>query len=275
MLLTAKEIEDFGSQGYLLMSQLLSKEEILELESEARRIIDQASQVQSSNKSNQPRLHNILCADGAVAAPVEGRLSLHIEHVFRHSQIFNRLIRDARLIQIAASVCGSNLRFLDDQLYWKPASVGGSTYVHRDSDFFGPLRMATIWLPLCDVGEDNGCLWAIPGSHNRDVPLAGLRRRSEAPPGTSPDCRPFDFFYEVDLQEAAFASLPMQAGDVLILHRHLVHCSFEVHSARERLSYLIEYFAAEDYGRFRQSCSGLFDYDDRWRYMEPLQSAAE
>jgi phytanoyl-CoA hydroxylase len=272
MILTEQHLLNFDFSGYLLISNLFSRDETLRLAEEARRVLTEAGSVRSPMKQESPRLHNILSSNGAVAAPVDGRLSLHVEHVFRHSPIFHGLIQDKRLTQIAAAITGTPLRLLDDQLYWKPASVGGSTYVHRDSDFFGPLQMVTVWLPLCDVTEDNGCLWAIPGSHRLDVSPNGLRRRTEPPAGVSSDQRPFDFFYEVDWEEAGFVSLPMHAGDVLVLHRHVVHCSLDVRCPEERLSYLVEYFAAEDFARYRESCAGLFDYDERWRFMEPIQS---
>ena len=274
-MLSVQQISEFESNGYLMIPQLLSPNEVIKLADEARHILARAGSATSSANEKQPQLHNILSADAAATAPVNGRLSLHVEHIFRHSSQFHRLIRDSRVTRSVQNLYGPNLRLLDDQLYWKPASVGGSTYIHRDSDFFGPLRMATVWLPLCDVAQDNGCLWAIPRSHQHDKPLSGLSRRTEPPTGVPPDQRPFDFFYKVDLTKALFVPLPMRAGDALVLHRDVIHCSFDVRSTRERLSYLIEYFVAEDYDRFRNSCSGLFDYHERWRYMEPIQSSGE
>lgn len=216
-----------------------------------------------------PKLHNILSAKPGYE-PVDGQRSLHVEHVFRFSAQFRELIHDPRLVEPVRAVCSPDLRLLDDQLYWKPAESGGPTYIHRDSDFFGPLNVVTVWIPLGPVDETNGCLWAVPGSHRLEQPVAGAQRRSAAPEGLAPDRRPFDFFYEVDWP-AGFQPLRMNEGDVLLLHRHTLHCSLEVCSDRERWAYLVEYVAATDLDRHRDSCSGLFEYHDRWRHMHPIR----
>jgi hypothetical protein len=257
---------EFEASGYALLPRLLDPATVIGLMRESDRVLSLARSEPAGGPSG-PRLHNILSARPGDASAVDGRLSLHVEHVFRFSPIFHELIHDRRMTGPVRAVCDPDLRLLDDQLYWKPAATGGATYVHRDSDFFGPLRVVTAWLPLCDVDEANGCLWVIPGSHHPDAPVPGLRRRTAPPPGTPDDRRPFDFFYEVD-GGAGFRPVPMAAGDVLLIHRHLVHCSREVRSDRGRLAYLVEYFAAGDFARYRTPCAGLFDYHDRWRYVE-------
>ena len=67
----------------------------------------------------------------------------------------------------------------------------------------------------------------------------------------------------------------MAAGDILVLHRDLLHCSQATSARWERFAYLVEYVAADDVDRYRLSCPGLFDYDDRWRFMEHIESPTE
>ena len=257
----------FHKHGYQLIPKLFDTEAIGLLRAEALRIRLLAES--ASESSTGPRLHNILSAHSGDQA-INGQRSLHIEHVFRFSPRFRELIHDSRLVGPVQAVCDPDLRLLDDQLYWKPSGVGGPTYIHRDSDFFGPLRVVTAWIPLGPVDETNGCLWAVPGSHRLEQPLPGVRKRAAAPGGVSPDRRPFDYFYEVDWP-AGFQPLRMNEGDVLLLHRHALHCSLEVRSDRERLAYLVEYVAVADLDRHRENCPGLFEYHDRWQYMVPVR----
>lgn len=261
-------ISQFHESGFQILQNQLDAETVGLLRDEALRICSLAESIPDS--PGGPRLHNILSAKPGYQA-IDGQRSLHVEHVFRFGPLFRELIHDPRLVEPVRAVCDTDLRLLDDQLYWKPASVGGPTYIHRDSDFFGPLRVVTAWIPLCSVDETNDCLWAAAGSHRLEQPLAGVRKRAAPQQGVAPDRRPFDYFYEVDWP-AGFQPLRMNEGDVLLLHHHVLHCSLGVRSNRQRMAYLVEYVAAENLDRHRETCPGLFDYHDRWQYMEPIRS---
>ena len=257
----------FSSRGFALIRRAIPAEEVGVLAAVARQILTSAGPTGSAGCT----LHNILTAQPKESGPVAGRLSLHIEHVFRFAPRFRALVQDPRLAGPAQEVIAAPLMLLDDQLYWKPAHTGGATYVHRDSDFFGPLRIVTVWVPLVDVDESNGCLWVVPGSHLNGITTPGLERRTEPPPNSDIDSRPFDYFYATDWDAAGFQPVCMAAGDALLIHHRLVHCSLDIRGEQERLSYLVEYVEAGDASTFREECSGLFEYHDRWRYMEDIR----
>ena len=46
----------------------------------------------------------------------------------------------------------------------------------------------------------------------------------------------------------------------------------DVAGNKARLSYLVEYFAADDLDRYLDECRGLFEYDGRLEYMELMSS---
>jgi ectoine hydroxylase-related dioxygenase (phytanoyl-CoA dioxygenase family) len=60
---------------------------------------------------------------------------------------------------------------------FKPAGFGAETPWHQDAAYWDPefqYRAISIWVPLQQASEENGCMEFIPGSHTLDV----LRHRS-------------------------------------------------------------------------------------------------
>lgn len=53
----------------------------------------------------------------------------------------------------------------------KQPEIGGEVVPHQDSTFIytEPFTCKAFWIALEDATLDNGCLWAIPGSHKLPV----------------------------------------------------------------------------------------------------------
>lgn len=142
----------FRTRGFAVLQSALSAGEVADLADAARRILASAGPTGGAGCT----LHNILTARPTESGPIAGRLSLHVEHVFRVAPRFRALIQDPRLADPASEISEAPLLLLDDQLYWKPAHTGGATYVHRDSDFFGSLRVGYRWSTLTSPTAASG-----------------------------------------------------------------------------------------------------------------------
>lgn len=88
-----------------------------------------------------------------------------------------------RAARIARDLLGPKCRFKTDHILLKPARHGARTPWHQDDAFRDPRLVTTeisIWLPLQDVDDRNGCLRFISGSHRGGLrehrPLGGDRR---------------------------------------------------------------------------------------------------
>ena len=59
-------------------------------------------------------------------------------------------------------------------LICKPPHIGGAVNPHVDGAFLytSPQTVVGLWWPLEDCTLNNGCLWAVPGSH-----VNGVKRR--------------------------------------------------------------------------------------------------
>ena len=93
---------------------------------------------------------------------------------------------------------------------------------HEDAD---PVFILTVWLPLCDTDEENGCLQIIPRVHHR---------------GTVYWSEGFGI-EEGGLPEGEVLSLPMKKGDVLLMHKLIPHRSIPNRSESIRWSLDLRY----------------------------------
>lgn len=115
-----------------------------------------------------------LCA--APSSPVHGRSvtlgrsEYHcVYDLERHSEAFDRVIRDAELIDMLKAMTGvGRFRLLKSQVQVKPPRVGGFNGWHRDMPTFPLIRPytgITAWIPLDDATEESGCMSLVPESH--------------------------------------------------------------------------------------------------------------
>ena len=62
----------------------------------------------------------------------------------------------------------ADLQVWHDQIQYKPPRHGGINNWHQDAPYWPiikPETPVTAWIALDDVGESNGCMWMVPGSH--------------------------------------------------------------------------------------------------------------
>lgn len=123
---------------------------------------------------------------------------------------------------------------------FKQPRIGGEVTPHQDGTFLAtePQSCVGLWWALEDCRRDNGCLWAVPGSHkgkpspsprtaggchsHRDGRLAAgvkrIFRRREDGKGTEMD--PPE---EVPLEQEGAVPLEVGAGTLVLLHGAVVH----------------------------------------------------
>ena len=88
-----------------------------------------------------------------------------------------------------------------------------------------PVFILTVWLPLCDTDEENGCLQIIPRVHHSRTVYWSDGFGIE----------------EGRLPEGEILSLPMRKGDVLLMHKLIPHRSIPNRSGTIRWSLDLRY----------------------------------
>ena len=118
---------------------------------------------------------------------------------------------------------------------FKQAKIGGEVGAHQDGAFLytEPQTCTGFWWALDDCTLNNGCLWAVPGSHNLGV---HRRFRRRDPPNEGTEFIPLEPD-RWDLSEAVPLVIPK--GSLVVLHNALVHFSKENTSPAPRHAYSI------------------------------------
>jgi ectoine hydroxylase-related dioxygenase (phytanoyl-CoA dioxygenase family) len=116
----------------------------------------------------------------------------------------------------------------------KPAGVGSAKGMHQDSPYWPiePMALWSCWMPFDSSLPENGCMTAIPASHQRG-PLPHVR--------TQDDYIVPEEHYDL----TAVVPIPMQPGSGLFFHSLLLHGTAENRSALPRRAITMSYMATE------------------------------
>ncbi len=154
--ITEQEVADYRRDGFLLMPDFLSREELEEWRTVTERGVQTRLERgdELSNEATRRLLQEGLQA-GQRPDPRRARMA--------------QLLLDPQLGDIAAQLTGvERMRLWNDQALFKPP-WGNPTAWHLDAPYwsFDDRRALTIWVALDDATLENGCLWYLPGTHER------------------------------------------------------------------------------------------------------------
>lgn len=157
-MLTRQQIDQFQANGFLNGGHVLNEEEVEELRSEIRRVIEQR------DRSDVPQPVLVRNLTGNDDTPV-----WQIVDIWMASAPFRKLIAHPQITEGIAQLTGaSELRIWHDQIQYKPPQIGGQTDWHQDAPLWpiiAPMTEVTAWVALDDADETNGCMSMVPGSH--------------------------------------------------------------------------------------------------------------
>jgi len=231
---------EFESNGYLKVPQALEPEDLSVLITCADRLIDEFSgklkshgQLKSDYRSEsfESRIVSILQESGEPQP--------HWTRYFFGPELHS-IVTSPRLLNVLSPLVGPEVLFnggcqlrskqptrFHDQLSNLPW--------HQDTQYYGEitqhLDIVTVWIPLVDVDESNGCLWIIPGSHRWGL-LHGARDHEQ-------NMRTRE---NVEKRGEPI-SIPMKTRDILLFHNLTFHSSRENRTQRARWNVDIRFMA--------------------------------
>ena len=90
-------------------------------------------------------------------------------HLVTHSEVMREFAVHSKIKDICHDLIGGNVRLYWDQSVYKKTAKEQEFPWHQDNGytFIEPQQYLTLWIPLVDVDEDNGCPWVAPGLHKR------------------------------------------------------------------------------------------------------------
>ncbi len=184
-----------------------------------------------------------------------------VSKIFRlhRDPVFERFARVPVLLDLIAELLGEEIDCFLSQFIFKTPGAYGQPW-HQDALYFPftPDRQLGVWLAVSEATLDNGCLHVLPRSHLEPVHPHVRDRR----PGSN-----YGYLEIVDHDMTGAVPVPMQPGDLLVFHSHLMHRSTDNVSDRIRAAMVYHYSPA---GTVDASPRGPFYVND-WM---PVRRAA-
>ena len=239
-MLSARQIEDYRRDGYLVIPRLIEGEQLAELRATTDRIVAEARGISANDE-----LYDFEPSHSASLLRVR-RLK---PAIFKRHAFFHALARDHKITSLVSQLLGPAVRQHGGKLNLKSAGYGSPVEWHQDWAFYPHTNddvLATgIYLDDCDM--DNGPLLVVPGSHLGPTydHHAGGRFCGAMDPA---NC-------DIDFDKAVPLMGP--AGSMTIHHARLVHGSALNRSNRQRRLLLHEYAAADAW-----PLMGVADFDE-------------
>lgn len=135
-----------------------------------------------------------------------------------------------RALAIAREILGPDLVFDFDMLIDKAPHTATPTPWHQDCAYWIDLpdrRAASCWIALDDATVENGCMWFVPGTHERP-----LRPHRSAGPGGALAC---------DASESDGVAVPLAAGSCTFHGGGTLHYSRGNSTATRRRALIVNF----------------------------------
>ncbi len=225
MQLMPEQVAFYREQGYIAVENVLSADEITELQHVTDDFVEQSRQ-HTSNTSvfdfepghtpESPRVRRI-----------KGPASQH--------SIYKRMLNHERILDIVAQLIGPDIRTNGDKLNMKSPEFGSPVEWHQDWAFYPHTNddLLAVGIPIDDMLLENGCLLVIPGSQTGPVYShheGGIFVGAVNPAEFDPD---------------QAVPIELKAGGISIHHARTLHASAPNTSKRPRRLLLLQYCAVD------------------------------
>lgn len=147
--------------------------------------------------------------------------------------VFSDFCRSDLLKSVIQQIIGIEAPHLVQSMYiFKQPRIGGEVGVHQDNWFLlsNPLSCYGLWFALEDSTLENGCLWAVPGSHKEHPCQKHFERKGKE---VSFDRQQM----EHPAPDEAYVSVPVPKGSLIVLHGGLLHKSYANLSGESRQAF--------------------------------------
>lgn len=207
--MTDAAVDFFREQGYLIVENALSSDEVDQLRQDTTDICRgkygnyRGWQGPHDGQSDRDVLRQYLC--------------IHFPHKF--SPIMRQNLEQPAMLEVLTSVIGPDVKCMQSMLFIKSAGKPGQAW-HQDEDYI-PTRDRSLtggWIAVDDATVDNGCLWILPGSHRAGV-LYPQARQSDR----RFDCAQESTRFPYDDQDAV--PVEVKAGSIVFFNGYLLHRS--------------------------------------------------
>ncbi len=161
--ITREQAAQFDRDGYLVLEELFSDEEVAFLQREAAKLLADPAALEDETVITEP----------------EGKEVRSIFRIHAQNAVIGRLSADERLAGVAQFLLGDDVYIHQSRLNYKPGFQGKEFYWHSDfetwhvEDGMPRMRALSMSILLAENTPHNGPLMLIPGSHRSFLTCVG------------------------------------------------------------------------------------------------------
>jgi ectoine hydroxylase-related dioxygenase (phytanoyl-CoA dioxygenase family) len=223
--LSEDEIRSFSSNGFFTMTSIAPAEEVAGIRKTLQDLVDKRAGEKEGSFFDT--------MEGSTSGGVRRSIQINNPSLHRRQLLETNYVRNAT--RIAQQLLSPQCILMSDFLLLKPAMVGAGTPWHQDEAYSDPEydhAHLTFWMPLQDVGPQDGCMIYLPGSNLMGV----LEHRS-----LNNDPRTHAFECAVTFSDEQSVCCPLQAGGCVVHGQRTLHCSTNNVSNVDRYAYLLTF----------------------------------
>jgi phytanoyl-CoA hydroxylase len=240
--LSSEQVGQFEREGYLVVDEVFDEDTLQAVEREITAEIDRRSAelVKSGELSRSYAEADFLHRLALISAETDKVARGIWNGALAGPAIFN-LIRYPVLLDIATQLCGSEELIASSVYRLRPKIPGhiqSPVPWHQDSGYLeaycDKTMVLTVWLPLVDATEENGCLWVKPRSHRGPVFEHNFYPN-----------KPYLLITDQNLPAVDAVPVPIRRGGALFMTNLTPHASFENNTDTVRWSMDLRYQSAD------------------------------
>ena len=258
MHIACQQVARYYDQGFLVLEGFASADECDRLRARAAEMVqefdpEEVVSIFSTHEQNRTTddyflnsgdkirfffEENAFNADGTLKYEKERSIN-KIGHALHDlDPTFEGFSRSEKVKEVATAIGMKDPLLLQSMYIFKQPNIGGEVTCHQDSTFLytDPIDIVGLWFALEDATVENGCLWAIPGGHQRGLKSRWVR---------SPEGMKFDIFNTEPWPEDQLVPLEVSNGSLILLNGLLPHRSFENKSSKSRHAYTLHLIGAD------------------------------
>lgn len=150
------------------------------------------------------------------------------------SEITRSFAQDERILNLIEDIVKPGIAIYSGKLTTKLPHSSDICHWHQDDAYYNAhaaseTRMS-VWIPLHNATEENGCLWVVPGSHKGGVVEHGSYG-GQCPKSMGP----------ADMDVSGAIPCPVSAGNMLLFDAELWHHSKANHTDQIRRAFIVSY----------------------------------
>jgi len=260
MTLTTLQLTNYQNEGFLVLNDFVDStacDELRDRVSEMIRKFEPADVASIFSTREQNRIadeyflnsannisfffeENAFNSDGALKQDKE--LSINkIGHALHDlDPVFDRFSRANNIAQLSRDLGVNNPLLLQSMYIFKQPHIGGEVNCHQDCTFLytEPQNILGLWFALEDATLENGCLWVLPGGHQRGLKSRWMRTENGMQ---------FETYDSSAWSEDELIPLEVKKGSLIVLNGLLPHRSLENRSPKSRHAYTLHIISGDSH----------------------------